>query len=104
MVLSDLCGPMETKTLGCALYFVTFIDDCSRKFWVYVLKTKDQVLGIFKQFQASIERETGRKLKCIRSDNGGDIVENLTNTARIKVLDTKRLLPRLLSLIVSGFS
>ncbi|PHT50737.1 hypothetical protein CQW23_10484 [Capsicum baccatum] len=33
--------------------------------------TKDQVLGVFKQFQVSIERETEKKLKCIRTDNGG---------------------------------
>ncbi|KAH0685102.1 hypothetical protein KY289_022854 [Solanum tuberosum] len=72
LVHSDLCGPMKTKTLGGALYFVTFIDDCSRKLWVYVLKTKDQVLGVFKQFQASVERETGKKLKCVRTDNGGE--------------------------------
>ena len=39
---------------------------------VYVLKTKDQVLGVFKQFQTSVERETGKKVKCIRTDNGGE--------------------------------
>ena len=50
LVHSDLCGPMKTKTLGGALYFFTFIDDCSRKHWDYVLKTKDQVLGVLKQF------------------------------------------------------
>ena len=72
LVHSDLCGPMKTKTLGGALYFVTFINDCSRKLWVYVLKTKDEVLGVFKQFQASLERETGKKLRCIRTDNGGE--------------------------------
>ena len=69
---SDLCGLIKTKTLGGALYFVTFIDDCSRKLWVYVLKIKDQVLSVFKQFQASVEREAGKKLKCIRTDNGGE--------------------------------
>lgn len=37
----------------------------------YILKTKDQVLGVFKHFQASIERETRKKLKYIRVDNGG---------------------------------
>ena len=58
LVHSDLCGSMKTKTLGGALYFVIFIDDCSRKFWVYVLRTKDQVLGFFKQFQVSVEIET----------------------------------------------
>jgi len=61
---------MRTKTFGGGLYFVTFIDDHSRKIWVYVLKTKDQVLGVFKQFQVSVERETGKKLKC--DDNGGE--------------------------------
>ena len=55
-----------------ALFFVTFIDDCSRKLWVYVLKAKDQVLGVFKQFQASAEGETGKKVKCIHTDNGGE--------------------------------
>ena len=40
LVHSNLFGPMKTKTLGGALYFVTLIDDCSRKLWVYVLKTK----------------------------------------------------------------
>ena len=37
-----------------------------------MLKTKDQVLEAFKEFQAIVERETGQKLKCVRADNGGD--------------------------------
>ncbi|KAA0040427.1 Retrovirus-related Pol polyprotein from transposon TNT 1-94 [Cucumis melo var. makuwa] len=69
LVHSNVCGLMKTKSLGGALYFVTFTDDHSRKIWVYTLKTKDQV---FKQFHASVERETGEKLKCIRTDNGGE--------------------------------
>ena len=72
LVYSDVCGPMKTKTLGGSLYFVTFIDDHSRKIWVYTLKTKDQVLDVFKQFHALVERQSGEKLKCIRIDNGGE--------------------------------
>ena len=30
------------------------------------------MLGVFKQFQASVERETGKKVKCICTDNGGE--------------------------------
>ncbi|KAK0589658.1 hypothetical protein LWI29_016911 [Acer saccharum] len=56
LVHSDVCGPMKMRTLGGSLYFVTFIDDHSRKTWVYTLKTKDQVLDVFKQFQALVER------------------------------------------------
>ncbi|KAJ4718977.1 Retrovirus-related Pol polyprotein from transposon TNT 1-94 [Melia azedarach] len=51
---------------------VGHMNDHSRKLWVYTLKTKDQVLDVFKQFQASVERQTGKKLKCIRTDNGGE--------------------------------
>ncbi|RDX88618.1 hypothetical protein CR513_29764, partial [Mucuna pruriens] len=72
LVHSDVCGPLKVKSFSGALYFVTFIDDCSRKLWVYVLKTKDQVLEKFKQFQALVERQSGKKVKCIRSDNGGE--------------------------------
>ena len=91
---------MKTKTLRGALYFVTFIDDCSSKLWVYVLKSKDQVLGVFKQFQASVERELERKWNVFVLIMVVNIVNHLTNTASIKVLDTRRLLPRLLSLMV----
>ena len=32
---------MQTRTLGGALYFVTFIDDHSGKVWAFALKSKD---------------------------------------------------------------
>ncbi|KAJ0754054.1 putative RNA-directed DNA polymerase [Helianthus annuus] len=35
LVHSDVCGPMKTRTLGGCLYFVTFIDDHSRKLKVW---------------------------------------------------------------------
>jgi hypothetical protein len=41
LVHSDVCGPMKTRALGGCLYFVTFIDDHSRKLWVYTFKSKD---------------------------------------------------------------
>ena len=72
LVHSDLCGPFKLKSKGSALYFATFIVDHSRKIWVYPLKSKDQVLDVFKQFQALSERQTGKKLKCISIDNGGE--------------------------------
>ena len=53
-------------------WFVTFIDDHSRKVWVYALRTKGCVLEAFKLFQVNVERKTGRSLKCIRTNNGGE--------------------------------
>jgi hypothetical protein len=71
IVYTDVCS-MTEKSLGGALYFVTFIDDHSRKIFLYVLRKKWQVLDVFKEFHAKVERETDRKLKCVRSDNGGE--------------------------------
>lgn len=71
LVHTDVCS-MTEKSLGGALYFVTFIDDHSRKVWVYLLKTKDNVLAAFKEFHAMVERQTNKKLKCVRADNGGE--------------------------------
>ncbi|CAL1371304.1 unnamed protein product [Linum trigynum] len=71
LVHSDLYEPnVNVKSLGGVRYFLAFIDDHSRKTWVYTLKTKDQAIDVFKQFLALLERETGKKLKCIRTDNG----------------------------------
>ncbi|RDY05303.1 hypothetical protein CR513_10875, partial [Mucuna pruriens] len=52
----------------------TELEKCSHcmKLWVYVLKTKDQVLEKFKQFQALVERQSGKKVKYIRSNNGDE--------------------------------
>ena len=74
LVHSDLCGPMPNLSLGGASYFVTFIDDYSRKVWIYFLKHKDDVLNVFKRFVTLVENESGTKLKCLHIDNGGEYV------------------------------
>ena len=40
---SDNCGLMSTRDLSGAKYFITFIDDHSKKTWIYFLKTNDKV-------------------------------------------------------------
>jgi transposase InsO family protein len=68
LVYSDVCGPFEVESLGDNRYFLTFIDDASRKVWVYFLRTKDQIFNYFQEFHVMVERETDKKLKCLRSD------------------------------------
>ena len=52
-------------------YYVSFIDDFSRKTWVYFMKNKDKVFSKFKEFKALIENHIEKKIRTIRSDNGG---------------------------------
>ena len=71
-VHSDVWGPSKTPSLGGKHYFVTFVDDFSRRVWGYTMKSKDEVLGIFLKWKTMVENQTGRKIKCIRTDNGGE--------------------------------
>jgi hypothetical protein len=40
LVHTDVCGPMSRASLSGCEYYLTFIDDHSRKTWIYLLKTK----------------------------------------------------------------
>ena len=51
--------------------FFTFIDDYSRKTWVYILQEKSEAFNVFKIFKARVENETGRTVKNLRTDCGG---------------------------------
>jgi hypothetical protein len=68
----DVCGPMIVASLSGYLYYVLFINDHSQKTWIYFLNTKDGVLEIFHEFRAQVENLIGRKIKVLRSDNGGE--------------------------------
>jgi hypothetical protein len=44
LVHSDLCGPLSSPSFSGCKYFLTFIDDFSRRTWVYFLKLKRKFL------------------------------------------------------------
>ena len=48
------------------------IDDYSRLTWVAFLKEKYEAFAKFKTFKALTENQTGRKIKAIRFDRGGE--------------------------------
>lgn len=72
LIHSDVAGPMSTPSREGQLYWVTFIDDFSRRPFVYFLRQKSQVSLAFKHFKALVENQTGRKIKAIRTDGGGE--------------------------------
>jgi transposase InsO family protein len=72
LIHSNVCGPMPSTSIGGYVYYVSFIDDYSCKTWVYFLKSKDEVFGKFKEFKALIENLSKRKIKILRSNNGGE--------------------------------
>jgi transposase InsO family protein len=72
LIHSDVCGPMSSTSLIGCLYYVIFIDDFSRKFWIFFIKTKGQVFSRFQEFKALAENQTRKKIRVLRTDNGGE--------------------------------
>lgn len=76
IVHSDVCGPMESKSIGGARYFLLFIDDYSRMTFIYFLKAKSKVLSYFKEFKSRVENFQSKKIKILRTDNGCEYCSN----------------------------
>ena len=69
---TDVWGLAHVQFLGGSRYYVTFIDDATRKTWVYCIRHKSYVFSTFQKLKYLVENETGKRLKCLRYDNGGE--------------------------------
>lgn len=76
IVHSDVWGPAKTTSMGGCKYYVTFIDDHTRKVWVYFMKEKGEVFTHFQNFRVMVEKQTGKHVKCLRSNGGGEYFSN----------------------------
>lgn len=72
IVHSDVCEFNGFLTRGGNRYFVTFIDDCSRFVYVYLMKHKEEVFGMFKAYKSLVENQLNKKINVLRSDRGGE--------------------------------
>ncbi|CAN4085599.1 unnamed protein product [Withania somnifera] len=59
-------------SLGGEKYFITFIDNCTRYCYVYLLNSRDETIEAFKKYKSDVENRLYKKIKAIRSDRGGE--------------------------------
>lgn len=78
-VHSDLWVPDKHQSLGGARYFLSLVDDYSRRVWVYVLKHKSEAFNKFKEWKILVENQTEKKIKKLRTDNGLEFCSNEFN-------------------------
>jgi transposase InsO family protein len=72
LVHGDLCGPITPATHGGRRYFLLLVDDCSRYMWLQLLTSKSDAADVIKGFKARAEAESGKKLRVLRTDRGGE--------------------------------
>ncbi len=69
---SDLLGPLPPSVGKGAKYIATIIDDYSRYSVVQPIKSKDELSRVMKETIAMFERQSGKEVKNVRSDRGGE--------------------------------
>ena len=70
LIHTNICGPMNTTSVGNAKYFLLFIDDYSRITSVYFLKHRSKAFDKFREYKAYVENFHNLKIKQLQSDNG----------------------------------
>ena len=62
LVLYDIWRPTPCSDNSDFRWFVTFIDDCTRMTWLYMMKHKSEVFSIFRSYHAMIKTQFSAKL------------------------------------------
>ena len=63
---------LSSNARGGYKYFITFTDDFSRYSYVYLMRHKSESFKMFKSFQNEVQNQLGKTIKALRSDRGGE--------------------------------
>lgn len=76
LIHTDVVGPLKDASFSGTRYLVTFVDDFSRKLFVHPIRNKSDVFDTFVEFKKMVENQCSKKIKVLRSDNGGEYLSN----------------------------
>ena len=62
---SDVCGPFSTTSTTKHKYYVIFVDDFSRKCWIFFMQKKSETYSKFCEFKALVEKESRKQVKLL---------------------------------------
>lgn len=70
IIHTDVCGNICVESNGRARYYMELIDDLSRYSVIYLIRQESEVFEKTRKYIVFAERQLGKKVKCIQSDNG----------------------------------
>lgn len=79
LVHTYLCGPIGIESYSGDKYIIIFVHDYSRMMTIIYLKDKSKDFQKFMWYLARVEKEIGKKLKCLRSYRSGEFILNEFN-------------------------
>ena len=76
LIVSDVAGPVRTRSLQGNYYYVSFTDVSTRYTKIYFMQQKNEALGYFKLFNKFLETQHNASIKMLPVDNGKEFVHN----------------------------
>ena len=73
---TDVCGPFSISSTTKHRYYVIFFYDYSRRCWIFFMRKKSETFSNFCEFKELVEKESGKKVKALWNDNGGEYISN----------------------------
>ena len=75
-VHTDVCVPFSVASTTKHRYYVIFVDEYSRRCWIFFMQKKSETFSQFCEFKELVEKELGKQVKALWSDNGGEYISN----------------------------
>ena len=76
LIHNDLCDLKFMPTRGEKKYFITFINDCTRYYYVYLLNSKDEAMSMFITYKHKVENQLNNNIKILKFYLGGEYESN----------------------------
>jgi len=93
LILLDGWGPSPIPNISGEKLFVSFIDECTRVTWIFLLKYKSEVFHLFVNFYRMVQTQFESPIKRLHSDNGREYVnQNLFKLLKGKIIISLKLL------------
>ena len=73
---TDVCGPFSVASTAKHRYYVIFVDDFSHKCWIFFMQKNSETFSKLCEFKALVEKDSGKQVKALRSDNGGEFISS----------------------------
>ena len=73
---TDVCGPFLVASTAKHRYYVIFFDEYSCRCWIFFMQKKSETFSKFCEFKALVEKDSGKQVKALRRDNGGEYILN----------------------------
>ena len=63
LIHSDVWGPSSINCIGGSRYFIVFVDDYSRYSWVFLMRSRDELLNIYRNFANMVKTQFSKAIK-----------------------------------------